>query len=167
MSAPNITQEELKNNFYYDKLTGIFTYKNNTANKKAGDVAGNINSLGYVRIGINYKSYKAHRLAFLYMTGKFPKKLVDHINGNKQDNSWENLREANYIQNNQNAKKSILNTSGYKGVTWDKKAKKWRAQASLNNIKKYLGYFESKELAYKAYVNFSKTNHKEFCYKGL
>jgi hypothetical protein len=167
MSKAIITQEELKQNFHYDELTGIFTYKKNIASKKVGDVAGNVNSKGYIRIGINYATHKAHRLAWLYMTGSFPQYQVDHINGNKEDNRWCNLREATNAENQCNKSLSIRNKSGLKGVSWDKKANKWRAQSTLNNIKKYLGMFESKESAYKSYVDFSRNHHKEFCYKGL
>ncbi len=167
MSKPIITQEELKRNFHYDELTGIFTYKNNICNKKVGDIAGNVNSAGYVRIGINYASHKAHRLAFLYMIGSFPKHQVDHINGIKNDNRWCNLRKATNTENQWNKPLSIKNKSGYKGVSWDKKSNKWRVQVALNKTKKYLGMFESKELAYKSYVDFSRNNHNEFSYKGL
>lgn len=81
---------------------------------------------GYPIININKKTYLAHRLAFLWMTGKMPLG-IDHADGDKKNNKWSNLRPATTSQNLANAKISRRNTSGYKGVFWDKKLKRWTA----------------------------------------
>src|SRR5690606_167269 len=98
------------------------------------------------------KLHQAHRLAFLYMTGEMPEKVVDHINGDRSDNRWENLRCANQSQNMANVGIRSANTSGTPGVVWDKERQKWRAQLRVNGKKKNLGRFDSIEDA-KATVN--------------
>jgi len=98
-----ITQDKLKEILDYNQHTGLFTWKKikKYSNRSVGDIAGSL-SLGYVVIGIDKKIYKAHRLAWLYVYGEFPKEQLDHINGNKEDNRICNLREANQSQNNFN-----------------------------------------------------------------
>lgn len=81
----------------------------------------------------------------------YPDGLVDHINGDKLDNRKFNLRVCNQSSNSANAKKSINNTSGFKGVSWDKKAKKWGAYLTKNYKHIFCGYFEDKEVAAAAY----------------
>ena len=95
-----LDQKTLKENLEYCPDTGNFTWlvsKNNRV--KAGAIASNINYYGYVRIGINGKQYGAHRLAFLWMTGEFPDEC-DHINHQRSDNRWENLRSVTSAENN-------------------------------------------------------------------
>ena len=154
----NLTQEELKNFLVYNKDTGIFSWKGNPSNRIAGACGGN----GYRNILINGKSHKAHRLAWLYVTGCFPARLIDHINGVKDDNRWVNLREATAIQNQQNRGRQANNTSGFKGVTWNKMHKKWRSQIGVNGGKKYIGSYETPELAYEAYCQVAKELHGDF-----
>lgn len=135
-----LTQERLKELFNYDPETGIFTRIISTGNVFSGDVAGTVSKKdGYERICINYKRHLSHRLAFLYVDGYFPEHDVDHINGVRTDNSWNNLRHASRSCNNQNCKVSKNNTSGFHGVTYNKKYNKWEAQAMLNRKKTYLG----------------------------
>jgi len=85
-----ITQTILKELFSYNPDTGIFIRKVSISNQVAGTVAGS-KDYDYIRIVVNKKRYLAHRLAFLYMLGKMPVE-VDHINRNKHDNRWCNLR---------------------------------------------------------------------------
>lgn len=80
-----------------------------------------------------------------------PNILVDHINGNRLDNRKCNIRVCNRSENNKNQTLNPNNTSGYKGVSWFKETKKWRAYISINNKHVYLGLFESKEEAALAY----------------
>lgn len=84
--------------------------------KAAGEIAGSINRDGYVLIRVYRKLYLAHRLAWLYMTGKEPKNLVDHIDRNPGNNKWDNLREATYSQNEMNRGPAYCNRTGIKGV---------------------------------------------------
>ena len=143
----------------YNKDTGVFTWKiKSCIQKEIGDIAGYVDKEGYIiltsSICSKKKSYKAHRIAYLLMTGYMPEKQIDHINGNAGDNRWINLREASNAENSFNRKKSTKNTSGYKGV--HKKGKKWISQIQINNTKMYLGSFDSKEEAYKVYCEKSK-----------
>ncbi len=92
----------------------------------------------------------AHRLAWLYMTGAWPTGQIDHINGDPRDNRWLNLRQVNQSQNNANSKLSSRNTTGHKGVTFHKKAKKWMAQISYRGKPMYLGLYDTMEEAAEA-----------------
>ena len=99
----DLTQEYLKSILEYNPETGLFIWLKQVSNRiKSGSTAGTIRSDGYVKIIINRKIYFAHRLAWLYMTGKWPEDLVDHKDNIKHNNIWENLREANHSQNNKN-----------------------------------------------------------------
>ncbi len=135
-----LTQEHLKELFEYDKDTGAFKLKE----------AGKVSAQGYVVIWIEGKKYLAHRLTFLYMTGELPEHHVDHINHDRSDNRWCNLREVTNAENLKNLKKLSRNTSGITGVSFLKNTGKWRAQISTQKIV-HLGTFTSKEDAARAY----------------
>jgi hypothetical protein len=133
---------------HYDPDSGIFTWlKNQKCGKCAGDIAGSINGDGYRLIQFNGKSYKAHRLAFLYVTGSMPNGCVDHINGVRDDNRFKNLRRASLSQNGQNMALLGRNKSGFKGVCWSKRKSLWQTQIKLNGKQYHLGYYEDIELA--------------------
>jgi len=125
-----LTQEYLKSILHYNQETGDFTWliKPSVAVKK-GSIAGALalNHIGkkYRRIKINYKSYRAHRLAFFYMTGEWPKDQVDHEDGNGMHNWWNNLRLATQEKNQRNRKLQENNKSGVCGVFFDKETNKW------------------------------------------
>lgn len=104
---------------------------------------------GYFRISIQRKRYYNHRIAWLLMTGKWPKS-IDHINGNKTDNRWVNLREVTQEQNTKNQKISKRNKSGFVGVYWCKVMGKWAADIRANGKSKYLGCYTNKLDAYRA-----------------
>ena len=99
-----ITQEYLKSVLYYDKDTGLFTWKisNKKGHVKEGKLAGSKDNRGYVKIQINKKDYTAHRLAWFYIYGEWPKQVIDHINRIKFDNRIENLRDVSVLENNKN-----------------------------------------------------------------
>jgi hypothetical protein len=105
-----------------------------------------------------HKNILLHRFLVDCPTGK----CVDHINGNTLDNRRENLRICTQAENRYNSRKSKSNTSGYKGVSYSNYAKKWRSQIKRNNKIIHLGYFETPEKAYEAYVAASKKYHGEF-----
>lgn len=112
-----LTSQRLKEVIHYDPDTGIFTWVKNTLASVIGKRAGGIHALGYRSIGIDYKRYLEHNLAWLYMTGKMPKRQIDHINRDRADNRWENLRDVSRAENNVNKGLCYSNTSGYPGVT--------------------------------------------------
>jgi len=171
----SITQETLRSILDYNPETGIFIWKakdeslpcyHNSIrgwNKKyAGHEAGNIMNTGYRAIVIDYEDYLAHRLAWLYVYGYFPKECIDHIDLDRGNNKIINLREATRRNNNCNMGISKKNTSGFKGVYWNVAAKKWQAYISVNNKSKYLGVYKNKEDAYKAFCDAAKKYHGEF-----
>ena len=92
-------------------------------------------------------------------------KYVDHINGIRDDNRIENLREATNQQNNFNSGSKEGSSSQYKGVSWHKRGKKWVARYSLNGKQTHLGLFETEIEAYKAYSEATKKYHKDYQYK--
>jgi hypothetical protein len=164
-----LTQSELKEFVHYDSNTGIFTWIKSTAKCiKIGSVAGSIGD-GYIRLKIKYKSYRAHRLAWLYMMGEFPEKglEIDHKNMNRSDNRWVNLRCATKAQNMQNRAVFTNSKSGLKGVSWDKDAKKWRARLFINGINKHLGFALTPEKAFELYKNAAEAHHKSFFRSSL
>lgn len=98
-----LTHEYLQHLLHYDPLTGLWTWINPLSTKyRRGDSAGSIDAKGYLCIKTGGKSYKSSRLAFLYMTGAWPKDEMDHINRIQSDDRWENLREANRSLNTLN-----------------------------------------------------------------
>lgn len=147
-----ITQEQLKQILNYDPETGIFTWK--ISPRRAvhpGTVAGSENGHGYRQIFYRGKTYLSHRLAWLYVHGSLPPSDIDHVDGNGLNNAITNLRLCTKTQNMGNRKPNKNNTSGYKGVSWDKRKKKFRAQIRQSGKCKFLGYFDTIEQAAEAY----------------
>lgn len=149
----------------YDPETGIFIWKISPHHTvEVGSVAGGTNQRGYRRHKIKNKHFIAHRLAWFYVYGVWPKNELDHINGNKEDNRIANLREATRSQNQNNMPKKRNNTSGYKGVSWHKVNKKWIAQTEVKGRAHFFGYYSTPEDAHVAYVNGIKKLHGEFAH---
>lgn len=158
-----LTQERLKEFFLYDKSDGVFfRHSSNRGRGKVGIISGPINSTGYLTIRIDGINYLAHRLAFLYVNGEFPENHVDHINGDRLDNKFSNLRFATHSENRQNSKLSSHSTTMLKGVTFHKRVGKYQARIGVNGKRLHLGYFDTKELAYNAYCKSALENHMEF-----
>lgn len=107
-----------------------------------------------------------HRLAFLYMTGRFPKDEIDHINHIKDDNRWCNLRECTRSKNMMNSLRYKNNKSGYKGVSWHGKIGRWRSQIRINFQNKDLGHFNCKHEAAKKYNEKAKELFGNFAYQN-
>jgi len=99
---------------------------------------------GYREVSILGKSYRSHRLAWLLHYGEEPKNQIDHINGVRDDNRIENLRDTTQAENCKNVKKPKNNTSGCVGVYWKKRDSVWRAAISVNDIQVSLGAFKDK-----------------------
>lgn len=149
--SQKLTQSELKRHLSYDPETGVFRRLISTAYRvKVGDIAGSKNDRGYLQIMISGVRHRAHRLAFLYMTGEFPARHVDHINGDCSDNRWGNLRDVTISQNASNRKLEARNTSGIVGVYWNRWKRKWVAQVRQSGRNIYLGKFDNIEDAAKA-----------------
>lgn len=155
------TQSQVKKLLEYNPDTGLFTCKIKRMRLDPGMIAGGKRKDGYVVIYLQGKQYYAHRLAWLYMTGKFPKEDLDHINMNPSDNRWINLREASRSQNNYNRKVQRNNKIGYKGV-YKHRENQYKATAWINKKRTNIGSYRTPEEASEAYQNFVKDKHKEF-----
>lgn len=159
MTEQILTQAILKEHLHYNPDTGVFTWLVSRGKSKFGKVAGSINTYGYTRIQIFNKTYLAHRLAFLYEYGIFPKECVDHRNGVRTDNRMCNLREATNLENAQNLPLRVKNKSGFTGVCFHIRDKKWVSQIKINGKMKHLGYFDDPELASQAYIEAKRNIH--------
>lgn len=165
MNAKNsttLTQARLKELLNYDPDTGLFIRLLPSGPSKPGDIAGYKNLHGYVLISVDGIQYYSHRLAWLYMTGNWPKVEIDHRDMNKANNKFDNLREATLSQNAINKCIQKNNTSGFKGIYWDKSRKKFAAQIKINGKHIHLGRFHTLESAYAAYCEAAKRYHGEF-----
>ena len=148
---PELTAEYLRSVLHYEPETGIFTWKVSTSRRvKVGDVAGSPDGRGYLQISVRSRLHRAHRLAWLYVYGVWPKDQIDHINRNRPDNRIANLRDVSHKQNGQNASKPSNNTSGYQGLCWYKRDSKWLASITHNYKQIHLGYFTNIEEALSA-----------------
>jgi len=136
-----MTASKLKELYNYNPETGLFTRLKSSGGHKKGTLAGSYDKDGYLRIQIQGKHYKSHRLAWLYMTGEFPKNTIDHINRVRDDNRWENLRDVTILENSKNCGISKRNTSGVVGVRWNKKQCRWIANIRVDGKQIYLGGF--------------------------
>lgn len=156
-----LTQQRLKEILSYDPDTGIFTNLTQRSTRAPkGGVAGTITHRGYIDIQIDGKKYQAHRLAWIYVYGNFPEKYLDHTNEIKDDNRLVNLRLATKQENGHNVSSpQINNTSGFRGVSWHKSAKKWMATITINGKNKHLGYFNTAEEASEVYLAAKKKYH--------
>lgn len=139
----NLTQEKLKEMLNYDHITGLFAWNGEPRRGvKIGGVAGSAVSSGHIKICIGGKQYYAHRLAWLYMEGYFPEIGIDHKDMDPSNNIFSNLRLASKQCNARNTGSMKNSTSGIKGVTWDKKNGKWKAQIAVNRKTKNLGRYK-------------------------
>lgn len=156
-----ITQDRLKQLLRYDPNSGQMTWiSHHQQTQLIGKFAGALDGAGYVVIGIDNKLYRAHRLAFLYMTGSMPP-LVDHINGVKSDNQWGNLRASNKVGNAQNIRKAHCDSkSGLLGVEISRD--KFSARISISGKRIGLGTFDTAQEAHEAYMAAKRKLHDNF-----
>lgn len=143
----------------YDPETGEF---DRSKYRHKGKMVGWKDELGYIHIRVNKVLYLAHRLAWLHFYGKWPRGGLDHINGDPSDNRIANLREANQSQNMRNTPIAKKNTSGRKGVSWDKQKNLWRATITLHRRQRFVGRFSNVDDAIKAREIAEQTFHGEF-----
>lgn len=145
-----LTQARLKELLEYDPETGIFIWKKmfNFMKKKE---SGSIDKHGYLIITIDRKHYQASRLAFLWVTGTFPKQKAEHKDGKPLNNKWNNLRPATQRQNQQNKAVQSNNKLGLKGVV-NNYPGRWRARIKVNGKQIHLGVFKSPTEAHLAYI---------------
>jgi len=161
MGKTAITQQQLMELLKYDAHSGVFIWLVDRGRKaKAGAVAGCIRPDGYRSIIICGRSYRAHRLAWLYVHGKWPVLDIDHLNGNGDDNRIANLRDVTTSVNCQNQRRAtVKNVSGVLGVSFHKRTGKYQAKIKLDGKSIYLGLFATPELAGDAYLQAKRSLH--------
>lgn len=148
-----LTFEQLKKNVHYNPDTGIFTRLISSSQSKVGSKLGNNTTKGYLVIGINRRQYYCHRLAVLYMTGEWPKNVVDHKDLDKKNNKWKNLRPATNAENLRNRSVNKNNTTGYKGISKNKDG---------YMVRICIGTYKTIEEASKIYEQAVKIYHGDF-----
>lgn len=148
-------QAKLKELFDYQD--GNLIWKKSTGHRCCiGKPAGNDHGNGYKRVTIENKPYFLHRLIWWYFNGK-PPAILDHIDGNPLNNRIENLRPADKKSNGWNRGLTKANSSGYKGVTWNARKKKWVASITLQ-----AGSFTNIEDAVEAVKQLRERLHGEY-----
>jgi hypothetical protein len=141
MATNQLTQERLKNLLHYNPDTGVFTRINKFRNLPANSVVGCVGAGGYMQCSIDSRMYKMHRLAWLYVHGRWPIDQIDHINHDVTDNRICNLREVSCAENHQNRARRTKSSSGYLGVGWHKRDKCWQAHIEIDGKRLHLGYY--------------------------
>lgn len=157
-----ITNSNVMEIFDYDPIAGELSWKvSPSKNVEAGSIAGRIDKDGYIQISYRKVSYLAHRVAWLYMYGKWPDDQIDHRDGNRANNAIANLREASCSENMQNIRVAQRNNKiKLLGVTHShNRVNPFRATICLNRKCRHLGYFATKEEAHSAYLKAKSELH--------
>ena len=149
--------ETVRDLLSYDPTTGDLVWKKKASQMMPGSRAG-WQQGKYHQVQLFKTTYWAHRIIWLIVTGEWPERYIDHINGDGSDNRWSNLRAATAAQNAHNSVAGKLNRSGCRGVHWHSGAKKWRVQIK----RRHLGYFTEIADAQKAYRSAALIERGEF-----
>ena len=160
--------EGLEKVLRYEPSTGHLYWTQNISRKtRINAKAGSLTDSGYIEVQYNKKQYRAHRVAWYLHTGQDPARLqIDHINGDRADNRFENLRIATHKENSRNRKKLDNKTSKYKGVYWYKRYHKWKATIGHEGRSIHLGYFHDEYEAHLAYCRAALELQGEFANFG-
>ena len=149
------SQEELKSLIHYDPETGAITHLQSRGKARRGEPAGSVNKVGYLEVRLLNRIMSGQRIAWLYMTGSLPEQpvSVDHVNGDRADNRWLNLRLATYEQQSWNAPAHHHNQSGLKGAWPCKSTGRWVSMLQCGKRRLWLGRFDTAEQAHEAWIN--------------
>jgi len=159
MAATDLTAERVKEVFNYDPETGEFyrkldKYGRHITPYKVGFTMSN----GYTYLSIDGKQVRAHRIAWLYVTEQWPDLFVDHINGDKSDNRFCNLRVATPRINAENRRApKTTSTTGHMGVSQERSV--WRATITTNKKFRRIGTFKTPQEAHDAYLKAKRAEH--------
>ena len=115
----------------FTEVAGTLIRKVNKGKAKAGQVAGGIGPKGYLRVRVNGVYHSVHRVVWAMTHGHWPDHDLDHIDGNRLNNSPSNLRKSTQALNMRNTARRSDNTSGVRGVSWDKQRGMWRARIEV------------------------------------
>lgn len=168
MEDTGVTAAFVRKILSYDSEIGVFTWRPRKIQgfNSSGKAAGGFDDQGYMRVWLTFgnvrRLYKAHRLAWLYVYGEWPKGEIDHIDGNRSNNSIANLRVATSAQNNANRRKRGGCSSRCKGVSWRKDLKKWSARIKIAGRNTRLGIFDTEQEAIEAYLSRAREVHGDF-----
>lgn len=160
------SREYLASLFAYEPDTGNLIRIQSRPGVTVGDIAGCVDDQGYVKVYIDRRAYLVHRIVWILVHGEWPSGEIDHINGNKADNRIANLRVCSRHENQRNTKMRKDNSSGVKGVVWDKRINAWFAQVALNGKTFYGGSFKDLEDAKRAAIELRNRLHGEFANHG-
>lgn len=156
----DLTAETVWKLLDYDHQTGVMTRRVSTGLKSLqGMIAGTVTVHGYRAISLRGRSYFAHRLAWLYMTGEHPCGWIDHIDGCRTNNRWANLRDVTPQVNKQNLRKAHVDSgTGLLGAY--RHRDKFRSIIGLNGVKHWLGSFDTAEEAHAVYIEAKRRLHE-------
>lgn len=169
MKANLITLERLKQRLTYDPVSGILTWNycegihRDFNDSHAGKPAGSLSKDGYVALTVDRRYYFAHRLGWYCVTGQYPDRHVDHIDGDRANNAMRNLRLATPLQNTQNKTFDGLGGASKKrGAAFQKREGRWSSKIRYDGVYKWLGYFDDEDSAAAAYEAAAKELRGEF-----
>ncbi len=159
MSLP-LTAERLWQLLDYDDQTGLFCWRiDRSRTAKVGEMAGNVVD-GYIKIMVDGKTYTAGRLAVLYMTGAFPSAEVDHIDTDRANNRWRNLRDVPHVTNTENRQRAnASNKTGLLGVSQHHRSGRFRSRIMVDGKIRQLGWYDTPEEAHAVYVAAKRELH--------
>jgi len=160
----NPTVEQLRDRYAYDPETGVVTYRHGLRHRPdyAGREVGSIAPNGYRVARFGPRLYGIHRLIWLMQTGEWPELGIDHINRNKTDNRWSNLRLATKRQNAANSGPLRTSKSGIRGVCYDERLRKWIARGRVNGKSTYFGCYATADEAAQKYREVARMQYGEF-----
>ncbi len=161
MSSKRLSHARLLEVVSYDPGTGLFTrLRQLGARALKGDIAGSVGPDGRRRIRIDKEQFFSARLAWFYVTGNWPVGEVDHLNLNRSDDRFLNLRIATHQQNTVNRRVLPSNRLGVKGIS--KVKRRYRAQLCVNDGRLHLGYFSTLDEAKTAYAAAARSHFGDF-----
>jgi hypothetical protein len=147
--------EDVLTRVFYNPETGLFTALKSAGRRRAGDVCGYADRLGYIKVAFDGKWVMAHRLAFRIVHGRWPIGEIDHINGNPSDNRIANLRECTRSQN-------VMNTRRGNGVCYRADRKKWQVIVKAAGVAHWGGSFDDESAARRTAAEMTRRLHGEF-----
>jgi hypothetical protein len=159
MAVENLTAQRLRELLHYDPETGLFTRRIAHYGHPAGSAIGSTHNVGYVRLHVDGRSYLAHRLAWLYMTGEWPEQQVDHRDGDRANNRFENLRDVTRSVNFQNQRRARGNNKHSALLGAFKKRDRWESRIKVDGAYIRLGTFRTAEEAHTAYIEAKRRLH--------
>ncbi len=161
------TIERVNELFDYDRISGLLVARVSRNRRRAGTIVGTLTSHGYLRCKFDKDWWFLHNLVWFIAYGKWPVADVDHMDGDKTNNSINNLRECTRSQNKGNSKRhSVPTKSGLKGVTWQSKIEKWQARLMVRGTHLSLGCYNTPEDAHAAYMAAAQKHFGEFARGG-